>query len=85
MGQRKKKLYFECRGALEGCDFVCSGFTQRNRLAPHAVNCQYLSSELKDLVADQVASLSLGAKQEAKESESASSKSPLKLDLDLLS
>ena len=32
---------------------------------PHAVNCRFLSSELKDLVADQAAILSLGAKQEA--------------------
>ena len=83
--KEKNSSYFACRGALEGCDFVCSGFAQRNRLAPHAVNCRYLSSELKDLVSDQAASLSLGAKQEAKEPESAPSKSPLKSDLNLLS
>ena len=79
--KEKHNPYFACRGALEGCDFVCSGFAQRNRLAPHAVNCRFLSTELKDLVADQAAGLSLGAKQEARDPESA----PGKSDLNILS
>ena len=83
MGQRKNNPYFACQGVLEGCNFVCSGFAQRNRLAPHAVNCQFLSSELKDLVMNQAASSSLEAKKEARDSEN-TDQPPSKSYLNLL-
>jgi hypothetical protein len=55
------KDYYGCVAKLKGCYWYRAGNAQVSRISKHAVSCQYLSSDLKELAKDYTAQSSLGA------------------------